>query len=170
MISDSLWKILGILLAGILLYVTPLISAYEREDALIASYVDTETREFSEKIQEIGYLDKNMYMDFTSKLAATGNVYDIELEHLSKNYEKESFLKQTDYTEDLYYNGTYEEDILDEINIGNKYKMKVGDFFFVTVKNKNLTKSQTIGKILGIGFKGRGIFYKRGGTVRYGDT
>lgn len=164
MIQNSLWKLLGIILAVVLIFIVPMVWEYQRQDQMINDYVCNETKAFSQKIQEIGYLDRALYHDFVNRLQLTGTDYQIEMEHLQKRFKANA--AAGDQVE-AYYDGYYLTDIIEKMDKGEKYRLRMGDFFFVTIKNRSNTKTQAINRLIGIKSGGVGIYYKSGGVVRY---
>lgn len=74
-------KIIDILIAVILMFMFPLLYFGQRIDSITQQVVDTKASDFVDTIRTQGYLTKNMYDTFLEQLDATGNVYDIHLEH-----------------------------------------------------------------------------------------
>lgn len=163
MISDSLWKLFGIILCVILLFVVPMKMSYARQDKIIDNIVRVEVETFSQQVRELGYINEVMLKDFMNQLHASGLEYEVSLEHLSK-----AFADNGSGTLQAYYEGTYEEEIYDQMAIDGGYDMRSGDFFFVEIRSKSLTKTQSLNRMFGIS-SGPGIYYKSGGIIRYGN-
>lgn len=103
---------------------------------------------FVDSVRTKGYITSKMYSEFIDQLHQTGNVFDIEMEHLHKKYnpvyadpaDPASF--QDSY--DTYYDGHYTEEILKVLFPANtvgeqKYYLNTNDIFNVTIKNRNRT-------------------------------
>lgn len=163
MLQDSLFKLLSLLLCVVMLYIVPISINHYRQDQIIYNLVQKEVTHFSEQVRESGYMSRVMIRDFEGKLASTGLRYQIKYEHLEKKFKDDG----TGFK--AYYEGFYNDEILEVIDDGNAYKMNIGDFFFVTVESKSQTKSQSFSLMLGMA-KGLGIYYTGGGVIRYGDT
>lgn len=164
MIQDSLWKILSILICVVMLFVVPMLLSYQRQDAIIYNMVQIQVDKISEKVRESGYIDHSMLVELNSYLDASGNKYDVELEHLAKAF-------ATDGTSiKVYYDGFYTDEIMSEIRLNQRYTMHVGDFFYIHVKNSGKTKGQFVTSVFGGSSGGPGIVIVSGGIVRYGDT
>ncbi len=163
MLVDSLWKIAGILLCVILLFIVPIKMNFARQDRILDQVVRNQVTVFSEQARELGYISDEMLKGFRSTLSATGLEYDISIEHLSKRFASDSAGNIK-----AYYDGTYEEDITDYIEGGNDYPLRVGDFIFVEVRSRSETKTQSMNHLFGLP-GGPGIYYKSGGIVRYGN-
>jgi hypothetical protein len=164
MIQDSLWKLLGILICIVMLFIVPTMLSYQRQDAIAYNLVLNEVNSFSEQIREVGYIDHAMLNQFYSTIQATGNNYSVEFEHLAKTFSSDGIEIK------VYYEGTYTDDIIDMINSNNRYTMKIGDFFFIHIHNTSLTKSQSFNQLVGLSSKGASIQAVSGGVIRYGDT
>ena len=50
------------------------------------------TSNFVDNVTAKGYLTKEMYNDYISRLSVTGNVYDVKMEHVAKKYEPALFV------------------------------------------------------------------------------
>lgn len=138
--------------------------SYQRQDVITYNMLQIQVDKVSEKIRESGYVDHGMLVDLYSYLDASGNKYQVELEHLAKSFASDgSDMK-------VYYDGSYTMDIIDEINLNNKYSMHVGDFFYIRISSSGKTKSQIANTIFGSKSGGPGIIIVSGGLVRYGDS
>lgn len=163
MIQDSLWKILGIILCVILLFVVPIASVYERQDAIAYNILLNETNEFSQKIREIGYIDQVLIDNLNTSLSGLGVSFEIVFEHQSKRFGTDQGIHR------VYYEGVYTEDITTAILNEGKYSFNMGDFFFVRIRNTSISPYGSFRKLLGIG--GDTYLYAvSGGVVRYGDS
>ena len=50
------------------------------------------TSNFVDNVTAKGYLTKEMYNDYISRLSVAGNVYDVKMEHVAKKYEPALFV------------------------------------------------------------------------------
>ena len=71
----------------------------EKKDDISYSLALKITTNFVESVNSKGYLTHDMYNDFISKLAVTGNSYDIKLEHVAKKYYPTIYVYKDDYDE-----------------------------------------------------------------------
>lgn len=78
--KDNLSIIITVLILVILIVVFPLYNLFERQDDMSYNVVLKATSEFVEEVLQNGYVDEEMYANFVSELANTGNIYDIQLE------------------------------------------------------------------------------------------
>ena len=151
--SDTLITIVAILLAALLMFVFPLMSVSERSDDVSQLAVQTAVNEFVDNSSTIGKITIENYNALVSTLNATGNPYEVEIEHkiLDENIGKKSAWTQKDVIGENVYYSVYTSQIMGEIDASTKgiYKMKKGDILSVSVKNSGKTLAQMI----------RGVFY-----------
>lgn len=157
--SDTLITIVAILLAAVLMFIFPLLSVSERSDDISQLSVASATAEFVDNSRSIGKITMDNYTTLISKINATGNSYDVELEVkiLDENIGKKSAWTQgTVIGENVYYS-VYTSQIVEVLKDKGIYTMKEGDIISASVKNTNKTLSQTI----------RGVFYSLSGSDVY---
>lgn len=157
--SDTLITIVAILLAAILMFIFPLLSVSERSDDISQLTIASATAEFVDNSRSIGKITMDNYTTLISKINATGNSYDIELEIkvLDENIGKKSAWTQgTVIGENVYYS-IYTSQIVERLKDSGVYIMKEGDIVSASIKNTNKTLSQTI----------RGVFYSLSGSDVY---
>ncbi len=157
--SDTLVTIIAILLAAVLMFIFPLLSVSERSDDISQLSVASATAEFVDNSRAIGKITMDNYSTLISKINATGNSYDVELEVkvLDENIGKKSAWTQgTVIGENVYYS-VYTSQIVERLKEKGVYTMKEGDIISASVKNTNKTLSQTI----------RGVFYSVSGSDVY---
>ena len=157
--SDTLVTIIAILLAAVLMFIFPLLSVSERSDDISQLSIASATAEFVDNSRAIGKITMDNYTTLISKINATGNSYDVELEVkvLDENIGKKSAWTQgTVIGENVYYS-VYTSQIVERLKDKGVYTMKEGDIISASVKNTNKTLSQTI----------RGVFYSLSGSDVY---
>lgn len=148
--SDTLITIIGIFLAAILMFVFPLMTVSNTQDDISQVAVQSLVAEFVNNSATKGKITQDDYNAFLSKLYATGNTYDIQLEHkiITTNPNKGA---SDQLGENLYYS-VYNSTIIDSsttgINNKKEYLMKKGDYIIVTVKNTNITIASQIKNFL----------------------
>jgi hypothetical protein len=158
----SLSKVIAVLIAVVLLFGYPLYQQAQRQDELTELVVHGAVTEFVDAVRTKGYITPQMYNEFNRKLGATGNQYDVQMEHMHKRYnplyeDPSNPSSKFDNTFDIYFNGHYTEEIMNALfptdekttgrypTINTNYSgikadpMSVGDFFTVKVKNINRT-------------------------------
>lgn len=82
---QSISKLLGALLAVLLLYIVPAAQAAERQNDISGLNTYHSTVRFVDMVRTKGYITPTMYNDFIRELELTGNTYEVELEHMHKN-------------------------------------------------------------------------------------
>lgn len=157
--SDTLITIIAIFLAAILMFVFPLMSVAERNDDVAQLAVQTSTNSFVDNARTTGKLKADDLSKFVNSLAATGNSYEIELEHkiLDENIGKKSEWTNKEVIGENVYYSVYTSQIEDKLASSGVYLMKEGDTFGCTVKNTNKTISQML----------RTFFYTSAGGTTY---
>lgn len=161
--------IIAMVLAGVLLFVAPLVTLTDRNDDVTQENVKLIVEEFVTEVRNTGKLTRAKYEAFESRLNASGNnTYDIEMELkiLDENPGKKT--AQAEYTkigENVYYS-EFTTQILKAIGIkvdNNKPSdkdtiiLKQGDFIYVKVTNQNSTAAQTL-KSSFLGFSNAGEY------------
>lgn len=152
--SNSVSKWFAAFLALLLLYLVPAGEMARRQDDLSRLVVYQSVTTFVDSVRTKGYVTPTMYNEFQQKLAATGNIYDVEMEHQHKKYHPEYsddgvFLDR--YT--VVYDAYYQEDIMrylfPDSNVGKeddsrRYRLTTGDLFQVRVRSVNRTPGMLI--------------------------
>lgn len=165
MVQESLYKIAGIILCVIMLFIVPTLYSFERQDDIVYNLVSSASDEFSQRVREVGYIDQNLYHEFMANLSATGLTYQIEIIHLMKKY------GQNQGKIEVYYEGVYQEEIETMLQQTGRYEMKIGDFFYIKVQNTGKTKGDGLKSMIGIPTSSLPrIYLKSGGIVRYGGA
>lgn len=152
---NSLSKLVAILLVILLLFIFPISNTYDRKDDISYLIVYKAITKFVDASRNKGYISPTMYEDFMREIDATGNLYEVEIEHYHKRYTPvytdpadSSTFQNRIY---LDYDAYYEPQIMQVIFPDNSkpkddpsrlYKMNVGDYIYVTVKSLNKTQGQ----------------------------
>ena len=143
--QKSTATVIAICVSAALLFVAPLVTLTTRNDNVVQENVKLMVNEFVIDVQNTGKLTMAKYQDLESKLAATGNTYnvDIELQYLDENPGKKT--TQANYTkigENVYYS-EYTTQVLNQLK-NNDIVLKEGDRIVVNVTNENSTAAQTL--------------------------
>ena len=149
MIENSLWKILAFIIAIILMFVAPMMTMYDRQDAITYSVAFSAVGEMADVTRELGRLKAMNYERMMDLLTATGNTYEVQVEHYKKVYVpvyNNAGIFMNDYK--ITYEGSFNADILAVLEATGDYKMSAGDLFFVHLENSSKTKGQVIREIL----------------------
>ena len=145
--SDSLITVIAIMLTAVLLLVLPVMTMADRADDISKTDVETMTSNFVNEIITIGKLTSEKYNKFVEELTSTGNTYDIEMEFkiLDENPGKKSTQSAKDKIGENVYYSVFTTQIQEALEGENKvYNLKEGDIINVSVKNTNLTLSQSL--------------------------
>ncbi|PKM95300.1 MAG: hypothetical protein CVU84_06370 [Firmicutes bacterium HGW-Firmicutes-1] len=174
--GNSIGKIFTVFLAVLLLFIYPLIQMFQQQESTTRNFVYIETTKLVDAVRNIGNLTPQMYEEYTSKLAATNNYYNISLEHQHRKYDPvyEDPLDLSTFKEDfgVNYSAFYTNDILDILfpvdgRLQNKYEFSRGDYFLIRVVNKNKTLATRVGQLLyGSELPTETIFVQYGGMIK----
>ncbi len=135
--EDSLIVIFSMILAVILMFVFPIMDTWERQDDISYMSIYATVVEFVDSVRNLGYIQPEMYTQFLQNVNATGNRFEITLEHRIRLYDING------------YKNVYTNTIEGVLNEGKDYtNMKAGDYFYVSVKNTNKTQSTLIKEVL----------------------
>ena len=143
--QNSASTVIALFVAAVFLFVVPLVTLADRNDNVAQEDVKLIVEEFVTDIKNTGKLTMDKYQNFKDRLAATGNVYDIEMELqiLDENPGKKT--SQANYTkigENVYWS-EYTTQIESKLEKGT-ISLKEGDIVYVGVKNQNSTSAQTL--------------------------
>lgn len=151
--GDSLSKIVSLIIAGILIFIVPIVHMFNQQDDISRLYVVNKTIDFADAMRNLGYVTQDMYEDYTRSLSATNNVYSIQLEHYNKrlipNYDdpRQIMSFQGSYT--VHYQLFINREIMSELSSSNEtYYFKTGDYITVKVVNSNKTLGTKIKELL----------------------
>lgn len=153
--QNSASTLIALFVAAVLLFIVPLVTLTDRNDNVAQENVKLIVEEFVTEIKNTGKLTRTQYEEFQNRLAATGNIYEteIEIQYLDENPGKKTV--QANYTkigENVYYS-EYTTQILKKLGVkvdgeaassGDTIILKEGDFVYVGVKNENSTAAQTL--------------------------
>lgn len=147
--SDTLITVIAVFLAAVLMFVFPLMTITNSQDDISQVAVQSLVAEFINNAARKGKITQDDYNDFLTKLYATGNTYEVQLEHkiMTVNPNK----GETDELgENLYYS-VYNSTIVEGTNGVNnqeEYLLKKGDYIIATVKNTNTTMASQLKNFL----------------------
>lgn len=179
---NALSKVAAIFIVVVLLFIYPIKNELERQDETSRIYVLNKTIGFVDSVRNLGYISPDMYEDYLGELAATGNLYKVEMEHAELEY-----LPVLEYISGKYetrpgefqksYINTYTAEIEDCLfpdpgpfgspGLGKHYVMRKGDYFTVSVVNQNKTMATRIQEIVyGRVISPEKIFVTYGGMIK----
>lgn len=141
----------------------------QKQDMISQIYVSNEVSKFVDSIKNTGYLSKDMYLSFYSKLSATNISYDIEITHAHKVVEPKYDEIIQDYTQDYttYFYNIYLDDILTELDNNGCYYFSQGDYISLHLVNQTKTLATRLQEILfSSAIPEEQIFVTYGGLIR----
>lgn len=179
---NAFGKIIGILIAVVLLFLCPIQYVAQKQDILMQQYVTTETSYFIDSVRNLGYITKQMYEEYMRRIELGNNLYDIELIHYQVVYYKEDGEQvDSDYEETISYLGEKEDtyrrymcyytpdilEVLYEEESGYIYKMNQEDYLTIKVKLRNKTFGKRLQELLlGVDYTDGNYITVYGGLVR----
>lgn len=139
--SDTLISIVGIFLAVILMFIFPLMTVASKNDELAQTAVQVAVTEFVNDVSTQGKITQLDYDKLISKLYATGNSYDVQIEAkiLDDNPRRVVVAGNPNDVGNYKYYSEYTSTILENLASKNQYELKKDDYITVTVKNTNIT-------------------------------
>ena len=138
--------IIAIFVAGVLMFVFPLIAMSDNVDDATKLTAQTATTDFVDNIRTTGKITEDDYNSYLQTLASTGNSYDVEIkvQVLDENYGKKvSTVQTTKIGENVYY-PIYTTQVEAQLVNDGVYALKEGDIVYVSAKNTNITFSQEL--------------------------
>ena len=152
--DDILGKVVAMLLAAAIFVGIPVCYMGQRAKSAEQLYLLSVNTEFVDSVCNVGFVDFTMYQQFLKEVALAREVYDVRLQH----EQKELLLNGTEYS---YVSTFYdEEDVLEQLNKGEKYYLSQGDYLRVQIVKD--ADSYLAGMLSD---STSNVFY--GGTVRY---
>lgn len=157
--QDTLITIIAIFAGAVLMFVFPLMATTSAQEGISQTAVQTLVSDFANTVATKGKITPGDYNAFVQKLQATGNTYEVEIEHqiLDENPGKKSVATSADALGENIYYSVFTTDIMDDINQNKDYLLKKGDYIIVTVKNTNVTMATQV----------KNFFYKIVGNDTY---
>lgn len=117
--DDIFSKVTAMILGCIFLFIVPVRLAYERQNNMFQTYIFTETVNMVDSVCNKGILYKEEYEKYRNRLALTGELYTVSIEHYSVQ------------------NGYMADRIIELLDSGGSYAMKKGDILRVTVSDRH---------------------------------
>lgn len=176
--SETLSKTFALILAVLLLFIFPVENMLNRQDDMTRVFVLNETAKFVDSVRNLGYITPVMYLQFAEVLSASGNRYEIIMEHRHASIDPvysdpddiTSF--QHDYSRNEY--ATYTDEIIETLfpttaapSSDPYYYLSMGDIFTVQVANENKTIATRVQELLIMSdLPVKRILVRYGGMVR----
>lgn len=180
---NSLLKVFAVLIAVLLLYIFPVSAGFDQQDDVSELVVLRATTAFVDAVRDKGYISPTMYNDFIQAIHATGNTFDVQMEHGQKRYDPiyddptlpERFRGEYAVHYDTFYNAQILKVLFPDSAAGKddparRYRLHVGDTFSVVVRNTNRTNGTILHDFLNHAISpNEKIFVPYGGIVRNED-
>jgi len=144
--SDTFITVIAIMLTAVLMLVLPVMTMADRVDTVSKTDIETKTSDFVNEIRTTGKLTSEKYSKFIEEITSTGNTYDVEMEFkiLDENPGKKTTQTAKDKIGENVYYSVFTSQINEALSDSAVYNLKEGDIITVTVKNTNLTLSQSL--------------------------
>ncbi|MBD8923290.1 hypothetical protein EGR52_07740 [bacterium] len=144
--SDTFITVIAIMLIAVLMLVLPVMTMADRVDTVSKTDIETKTSDFVNEIRTTGKLTSEKYSKFIEEITSTGNTYDVEMEFkiLDENPGKKTTQTAKDKIGENVYYSVFTSQINETLSDSAVYNLKEGDIITVTVKNTNLTLSQSL--------------------------
>ena len=137
--GDSLSVVFATIIAAILMFLFPMVDTWERQDDLSFITAYAAVINTVDAVRNTGRLTDDMYSDLMAKLTATGNRFNVQLEHRALMY-----VTNGSNVETVYLNN-YNTYILDKLKTTGEYtEFRKGDYFYISVKNTNKTQATVL--------------------------
>lgn len=154
--NDILGKVCSIFLAVIILFGMPLVYMNERAKTAQQMYLLTEATHFVDSVCNTGAISGQMLRGLYASLSCASAVYEVTFVHAQPEYVYDEAAERYVRCE-MYYD---EKDIWEQIEKGNDYFFRRGDFLLITIEKK-------AGDMLFFGGKDHTVSIRYGGTVKY---
>lgn len=144
--GNTFMTVIIIVVGIVLLFFIPLMAASNTQDDVTKVAVQSIVAELVQTASTKGKLTTNDYENFTTKLYATGNTYDIQLIHtiMTTNPNKGATDKAGENLSYSVYNTEILDNGINKSTNHGEYLMNKGDYFGCTVKNTNTTMADQI--------------------------
>ena len=104
--ESSMQKIIAAIVGVLMFFIIPVYIAFEKIDDISYTLALKLTQNFVDNVRDKGYISPEMYSEFVSGLYATGNSYDIEIQHIKKRYDPAIYVYSAAKEMDQYGNET----------------------------------------------------------------
>ena len=139
--GDSLSVVFAMIMSILMLFFFPMLDSWERQDDLSYMVVYSATVDLVDAVRNTGLLTNDMLEDYEYLLSSTGNSFDIVLEHR----EYKVVPGATAGTSEVVYLNHYTNEIKNKFEVSDgKYTFNKGDYFYISIKNTNLTQATVL--------------------------
>ncbi|MBB1523407.1 MAG: hypothetical protein HG467_004245 [Clostridiales bacterium] len=148
--QDTVITIIAILVAGVLLFIFPIMAVAERNNDISQSITEKAVADFVTEVASSGSITSQNYSKLVNTLSTTGNTYDVEMEvkKIDENVGKKSqWVNNKVIGENQQYSINTSQ-ISESLKNRGVYNLKAGDTFSVKVKNSNKTLAQNFRSLI----------------------
>ena len=126
--SDAFGKIVGFMLASVLLFIVPLTFYAGRQQNLSQLCVINESMQLVESAKNTGVITDDMYRGFEANMFKLGGRYKIELSRTHFEYNMDD---NGDYvkSEEIYYT----PQLMEEMEVNGRIEFAEGDYVYIRV-------------------------------------
>ena len=124
--SDTLMAIIGILIAGILMFFFPLMMFAQKNDEISQMVVQMAVSDFVNTVTTNGEITEFDYNKLIEKINATGNNFDVQIEAqiIDDNPRRLTTTGSSDKLGEYKYYSVYTNTIMETIREEGKYELK----------------------------------------------
>jgi hypothetical protein len=152
---DAFSKMITVCVVVVALFVLPTLIYAQHNDQVTQEYVSNATVEFVDNVLVQGEITQEMYESFIKEIDSTGMVYDVEFEYSKKvitpaaggTYQTTTECYYFDDVKNALYDSSSAGATIDGTTDGVLQMVK-GDYFSVTVKNRDATHSDILQRSL----------------------
>lgn len=126
--SDAFGKIIGFMLASVLLFIVPLTFYAGRQQNLSQLYVINESMHLVESVKNTGVITDDMYRGFEANVFKLSGRYKIELSRTHFEYNMDDggdYIK----SEEIYYT----PQLMEEMEANGKIEFAEGDYVYIQI-------------------------------------
>lgn len=144
--QDTVMTIIAIILAGILLFIFPLMAVAERNNDISQTIAEKAVTDFVNEVATTGAITTQNYQKLLTTLSSTGNSFDVELEHkqLDENVGKKTQFTNNKVIGENISISKHTEAIAEQLAETGVYNLKAGDTISAKAINNNRTLAQTL--------------------------
>ena len=125
------------------MFIFPLMDTWERQDDMSYMLAYSKVVDFVDSVRNTGYFTDEMYSQLINDLTATGNIFEVQLEHRKLIYGNTGTEDAPNMVTGYLY--SFNDQILNALdNTGRYDDFDKGDYFYVSVKNTNKTQSTLV--------------------------
>lgn len=148
--QDSFMTIIAIFLAGILLFIFPIMAVSERSNDQAQAVVETSINNFVNNAATTGVVTLKNYNLMHDQLKTTGNSYsiDMSIDRIGENIGKKTAWLNGNVVGENSKFTVYTEQILDELQKKGSFPLNRGDNIKVEARNSSKTMAEGLRSLI----------------------